>query len=268
MVVAVLYKRLPKLMIKHAVLDATKWLTSFSTKNTIPGGLSPANIVLGSPKIDCKTLKLLFGTYVQLHIGTTNTPVPAIALRQSNSKGGYYFMSLETGKELHGIVWTDLPMNDHIISLVEEIATRENQPLLSRGLLFEWAPGVPILDDYDDIDELEDIINDIYTDYNSDTDDDYDPDDDDSDCDSDSDDDEEDDANGNRGHNRHRGDVDNLVVTDDEGDTRHDNDNDRSDAEQDDEDIHDDHHHHAPFVVGHITDDDLPVSDNDTPDVH
>jgi hypothetical protein len=67
------YKRLPKTMIKHIILDGTFWLNAFASKNGISKTLSPANIVLGTPSPDCKLLKLRTGAYVQLTIGTTNT---------------------------------------------------------------------------------------------------------------------------------------------------------------------------------------------------
>ncbi len=95
------YTRIPKLMMDNAVASATEWLNTFATNNGVSSTLSPNNIVLGEPKPDCKSLKLHIGSYVELQIGTTNTPkeqsVGAITLRQNKKRGGYYFMLLETG---------------------------------------------------------------------------------------------------------------------------------------------------------------------------
>ena len=56
-------------------------------------------------------------------------------------------MPLMTGERLNRRSWTILPMVIDVIARVEEIALQQGQPLLKReGALFEWRPGVPILD--------------------------------------------------------------------------------------------------------------------------
>ena len=51
-------------------------------------------------------------------------------------------MSLFTGKRLHANKWTEVPMNDEIISKVESMAKSERQPELNNGLfIFELTPG-------------------------------------------------------------------------------------------------------------------------------
>ena len=64
--------------------------------------LSPAAIIIGSPNLDDNKLKITLGSYAQVYIGTTNSikqrMVGEIALRPENERGGYYFMSLATGK--------------------------------------------------------------------------------------------------------------------------------------------------------------------------
>ena len=52
----------------------------------------------------------------------TEHSVPGIDLRASNNKGGFYCMSLYTGKRLNSCVWKELPVSDKIIERVEEIA--------------------------------------------------------------------------------------------------------------------------------------------------
>ncbi len=110
------YRRVPRLLMDNIIANSTEWLNAFPTNNGVSKTLSPANIVLGSPKPDCSTI---IGSYVQLHIGTTNTTkqrlVGAITLRQNKARGGYHFMSLETGRELHGHIFTELPISDEII---------------------------------------------------------------------------------------------------------------------------------------------------------
>ena len=44
---------------------------------------------------------------------------PAITLLPSNQRGGYYFMSLYTGRRLHSYHWTELPIPENVIKRVE-----------------------------------------------------------------------------------------------------------------------------------------------------
>eukprot|EP00957_Ditylum_brightwellii_P002795 215106-Ditylum_brightwellii.AAC.1 len=114
--------------------------------------MSLAAIVLGrhNPDIGRKTIH--FGAYAMVHTKTTNSmkqrSVNTIALRASNSKDGYYFMSLHTGAEIHSNNRDPLPIDDYCIKTVEKLAEDEEQPLLPDNMpLFEWAPGVSIEDE-------------------------------------------------------------------------------------------------------------------------
>ena len=72
----------------------------------------------------------------------TSRSTPCITLSESNGKGGPFFMSLFTGKHLHANKWTEVPMNDEIISKVESMAKSERQPELNNGIfIFELTPG-------------------------------------------------------------------------------------------------------------------------------
>ena len=56
-------------------------------------------------------------------------------------------MSLYTGKRLHSYQWDELPIDDDVISRVEELAMKEDAPVMADGYpMFEWSPGVPIID--------------------------------------------------------------------------------------------------------------------------
>eukprot|EP00957_Ditylum_brightwellii_P021182 1596900-Ditylum_brightwellii.AAC.1 len=74
--------------------------------------------------------------------------VPAIVLMESNDQGENYFMSLYTGGEIHGYVWKELPIGDEITDRVDELARKSKKAskLINRAPLFEWSPGVPIVD--------------------------------------------------------------------------------------------------------------------------
>ena len=79
-------------------------------QNCIISDLNPAAIIIGSSNPDYNKLKITFGSYEQVHIGTTNSKkqraVGEIKLRPVIEWGGYYFMSLATVKQLHAFIWT------------------------------------------------------------------------------------------------------------------------------------------------------------------
>ncbi len=75
---------------------------------------------------------MTFGAYCEVYTGTNNTieqrSIGAIALRPSNNEGGYWFMSLESGRKIHVYIWNELPIPDHVVQRVEELASNENVP--------------------------------------------------------------------------------------------------------------------------------------------
>ena len=149
------YRRLTILMVRSLVEAIIEVLNAFPSKNAITTTVSPATIVEGKPKMDFKRKMIAFGSYALVYTGTSNNnkprAVPAIALKMSNTAGGHYFMSLHSGKRIHGYKWEELPIDEHIIERVESLAEKEKQPIMHRGKpCFEWAPGVEIEDIYDE----------------------------------------------------------------------------------------------------------------------
>jgi hypothetical protein len=146
------YKKITTLMTRSIVESSVTWLNAFPAKEGASKTMSPSAIVLGSPKPDYNKLRITFGAYAQVYESTANTTKPrsigAVALKASNERGGYYFMFLSTGRRLHCYQWTELPVPDYVIDRVEEMATREKQPVMPNGHpIFEWTPGAPILDE-------------------------------------------------------------------------------------------------------------------------
>ena len=126
-------------------------LDMFPSKNGISSKLSPAAIILGSPNPDHNKLRIKFGAYAQVYRGNTNITkwitVGAIALIPENERDGYYFMYLATVKQLHDFIWTELPINDQVIYRVNDLATKEKHPeMTKRYPIFECIPGTPITD--------------------------------------------------------------------------------------------------------------------------
>ena len=63
-------------------------------------------------------------------------------------------MSLYSGKRIHGYKWEVPPIDEHAIARVEQMAEKEGQPIMNRGMpCFEWAPGVQIGEDPNTMEE-------------------------------------------------------------------------------------------------------------------
>ena len=67
------YKKLTTLITKPLLQDMITCFKMFPSKNGISRKLSPTNIILGSPNTYYNKLKITFGAYAQVYIGTTNS---------------------------------------------------------------------------------------------------------------------------------------------------------------------------------------------------
>ena len=94
------------------VQDMITYLNMFPSKNGISSNPSLAAIILGSPNPDYNKLKITFGEYLQVYIGTNSSTkqrtVGAIALISANERSRCYFMSLATIKQLHTFICIEL----------------------------------------------------------------------------------------------------------------------------------------------------------------
>ena len=123
------YKKLTKLMTKLLVQDMITCLNMFPSKNGISNDLSLAAIILGSANPYYPNIRIPFGAYAQLYLGTTNNTkqitVGIISLLSSNERGVYYFMTLYNWIQLHLCIWTELPINKQLIQSVDGLYTKE-----------------------------------------------------------------------------------------------------------------------------------------------
>ena len=94
----------------------------------------------GRPTPNYNDMKIEFGAYAQVFEDNkrTNTPraqtTGAITLTPTgNAQGGYFFLSLATGRKLSRQQWDPLPMPDGVVETVERMAEAESQPLLRQG---------------------------------------------------------------------------------------------------------------------------------------
>ena len=128
---ALLYKKYPPLMIKGMVEHQV------SMRNKFPGGISktmgPLSIVTGVPQPSYSDFILKFGLYVQIHDHPTKTnnmrnqTTPAVALKSTGSQNGWYFMSLETGKQIVRYKWTALTIPNSIIEAMHAMVEKFKQ---------------------------------------------------------------------------------------------------------------------------------------------
>ena len=146
------FERLPKLMIRHMVVEAVRCLNQFPWKHGISVDMSPAALITGHPPPDFQKLRLEFGSYVQVFENNEPTnstrarSMGAIALGPTgNAQGDYNFMSLATGAKISRHQWTALPMTDTAIARVHALGIQDEQPLIQeRGLVVEWRPDHPV----------------------------------------------------------------------------------------------------------------------------
>ena len=135
-------------------------MNAFPTKGGIQGNYSPAFLLEGKPNSDAKRKRISFGAYALAYDMTTNTQrkraIPCVALNEANGHDSYYFLSLETGRQLHTRKWSEQPMNDLVVEKVIEMATRQKQPKMPGKMpIFEWALGIVIdLPEMDEDDEV------------------------------------------------------------------------------------------------------------------
>ena len=153
------FPKVPHIMIEHLLERIAMNLNAFPTETGISSDLKPAAIVLQQPNMDYNNIALAYGAYCQAYTKTDSSmrqrSIGAIALRPSNERGGFYFMSLNTGRLIHAFIWEELPIDDHVINRVVDLAEAEGAPLMNNGPIFEWRSGIPVT-----ADEEEDLLND------------------------------------------------------------------------------------------------------------
>ena len=114
------FTRVPILMVKGLLKLATMLLNAFPNSAGISDTLSPRNIVQGLPNLDFTQLKYEFGQYGELSEDSTITNTQAgrtkgaIALYPKGEHGTWAFMSLTTGMEVHGRIFTPLPLTESL----------------------------------------------------------------------------------------------------------------------------------------------------------
>ena len=111
------------------------WHNILSAHTGISTTMSPRSIITGMELDYYKYCKIQTGEYVQTHLKGNNTmnlrTIGAVALRPTgNSQGGYFYISLKTGKQLNRGFCTPLPTPAQVIDHVHAIAKKAPDDLI------------------------------------------------------------------------------------------------------------------------------------------
>ena len=134
------FKRLTHNMVMELAQAVVYWLNSVPSNTGVSPTMSPRTIIMGQLLDYHKHCRYEFGEYVQTHEEHDNSllsrTVGAIALRPTgNQQGGYFFMSLHTGRIINRLHATKLPMTSEVIIRVDQLAKAQNMiPSLAFGI--------------------------------------------------------------------------------------------------------------------------------------
>jgi hypothetical protein len=121
------FKKIPVVMTQHLIGGCVFWLNAFPCTKGVSNTMSPHTIMTGKAIDYHRHCKIMFGTYAQVHEDHDKSmqarTTGAIALRPTgNDQGGFYFMSLTTGKVLNRNHWHELPMPQDVVKRVHDLA--------------------------------------------------------------------------------------------------------------------------------------------------
>lgn len=141
------FRALPKMMVEALAKTSVQWINAFPRKGSISDTYIPTNVLKGKQNPDAERDRIPFGVYAQVYTGANNTmnprTIPAIALLESSQLDGMYFMSLTNGENFQSKKWEQLPINDNIIEMVEDLAFEQGQPDMPDK--YPYSPGNQIM---------------------------------------------------------------------------------------------------------------------------
>jgi len=126
------YLHYPALMVHSLLMLVVRNLNSFPSASNSNTKMSPLSLVTGAPLPSADEFAIEYGSYAQVHNASTvtNTMSPrttgAIALYPANSHGGWFFMSLVSGKRLVRYSWTECMVTKDIVTRVHALARADN----------------------------------------------------------------------------------------------------------------------------------------------
>ena len=151
------FKRLTHNMVMELAKAVVYWLNSVPSSMGVSPTMSPRTIITGQLLDYHKHCQYEFGEYVQTHEEHDNSllsrTVGVIALRPTgNQQGGYFFMSLYTGRIINRLHATKLPMPAEVITRVDQLVKTQN---MIPSLAFGNRDNRLIMQDITDDDESE-----------------------------------------------------------------------------------------------------------------
>ena len=147
------FKRLTRNVVMELANAVVYWLNSVPSNTGVSPMMSPRTIITGQLLDYHKHCRYEFGEYVQTHkehdSSLLSRTVGAIALRPTgNQQGGYFFLSLHTGRIINHLHATKLPMPSEVIIRVDQSAKAQNMiPSLAFGNRNNWLIMQDIIDD-------------------------------------------------------------------------------------------------------------------------
>ena len=132
------FHKIPAQLVVEMAKACVFWLNSLPPQSNFGNELSPRTIVTGQ-RLDFKQhCHFQFGEYVQTHEQHNNSMMSrtmgALALCPTgNTQGGFYFLSLSTGRVLNQLRAMALPMPDNVVDQVHWMAQQQKA---NPGLLF------------------------------------------------------------------------------------------------------------------------------------
>jgi len=82
------YKKAPRIMVDENLYDINEWINAYPSKHGISRKYSPSALIQGKGPVDVSTLRVTFGAYCEVFIGSDNTnkerTASCIALRPCN----------------------------------------------------------------------------------------------------------------------------------------------------------------------------------------
>ena len=147
---ALSFKRRPRLLNRGNIYSQIIGLNDFPADDGVSDTLLPATLITGRPARSYEEImRVGYGEYVHGYVKTKNDMTPravgAIALYPANNgQGGWYFLSLKSGKRIICNQWDNAVICQEVIDRVHALADNEEcdiQYETDNSMLFEWRPG-------------------------------------------------------------------------------------------------------------------------------
>lgn len=152
------FKYIPRLVLIQLACNCVLWLNAFPHPDGVSSEYSPRYIMTGRELDYNKHARIEFGAYAQVTRGHSNDmnerTVGGICLGPTgNNQGTHYFISLASGKRIHGTDWIELPMPSDVMERINQFGKEQGFP---KTLTFADRHGNEIMDSLEEAGHWED----------------------------------------------------------------------------------------------------------------